>query len=114
MGVTFQGIAADCALVSALLQIATDLGVAGLGLFVTWYVVTFWSLVRLYKVGDNQFRVLVVAVAGGLLAHIIFGMGDAVAIWDRLAFLWWWMFALSSAAFWLARNLLNLSAPEQV
>ncbi len=86
------------------LQIATDLGLPGLALFVAWYVVTFWSLAQVYRWGENRFKVLAIGIAGGLLAHIIFGMGDAVAIWDRLAFLLWWMFALSGALYWLART----------
>ena len=91
------------------LQIATDLGVPGLALFLVWYGVTFWGLVRCYRLGDNQFRVLIIGIAGALLAHIIFGVGDAVAIWDRLAFLLWWMFALSNALFCYS----NPSLPKQ-
>jgi O-antigen ligase len=95
------------------LQITTDLGVPGLILFVIWYGVTFWSLLRVYRLGEIRLKVLAIGVAGGLFAHIIFGMGDAVAIWDRLAFLLWWMFALSCAAYWLVSSNSNQSSPKQ-
>jgi len=96
------------------LQIATDLGVPGLVLFVIWYGVTFRSLLRIYRLGDNQLKVFAISIVGGLFAHIIFGLGDAVAIWDRLAFLLWWMFALSSATYWLTSKNLAPSSPKQV
>jgi len=94
------------------LQIATDLGVLGFVLFVIWYGVSFWSLARVYRLGEHRLKVLAIAVAGGLLAHIIFGMGDAVAIWDRLAFLLWWMFALAYAAYRLISDNSILSSPK--
>jgi O-antigen ligase len=96
------------------LQIAADLGLPGLALFFIWYGVTFWSLRRVYRVGENQFKVLAITVAGGLLAHAIFGMSDAVAIWDRLAFLFWWMFALSVATYWLTTHNSASSSLTQV
>ncbi|MBA3869173.1 MAG: O-antigen ligase family protein [Anaerolineae bacterium] len=95
------------------LQIATDLGLPGLLVFIIWYGVTFWSLLRVYRLGEMHFKVLAIAIAGGLLAHIAFGMSDAVAIWDRLAFLLWWMFALSYAVYWLARHISTPSSLKQ-
>ena len=96
------------------LQIATDLGLPGLALFLTWYGVTFWNLLRVYRLGGSIFKAVAIGLSGGLLAHIFFGMGDAVAIWDRLAFLQWWLLALSSAAYWLVINNQEKSSPKQV
>ena len=96
------------------LQIATDLGIPGFILFVIWYVIAFRNLIRVYRQDENNFKVLAVAIAGGLFAHIIFSMGDAVAIWDRLAFLLWWMFALAGAVYWLANHNTRVSSPEEI
>lgn len=87
------------------LQMAADLGIPGFALFITWYGIAFYTLVRAFRRGKNNLKVLVVAVAGGLLAHIFFSLGDAVALWDRLSFLLWWLFALASAVFWFTNNL---------
>ncbi len=96
------------------LQVATDLGLPGLALFITWYGVAFYGLRRTYQKGDNNLKVLALAIAGGLLAHILFSIGDAVALWDRLAFLLWWLLALASAAYWFTGNNLDLSPPNQI
>ncbi len=84
------------------LQVATDLGLPGLALFIGLYGVAFYTLARSYELGGNNLKIAAVSIAGGLLAHILFGMGDAIALWDRLAFLLWWLFALASALYWVA------------
>lgn len=85
-----------------LLQIAADLGIPGFVLYLIWHVVIFKGLARTYRLGDANLKVIAVAVASGLIAHLIFGMGDAVTLWDRLAFLFWWILAIGSAALWLS------------
>ncbi len=85
-----------------LLQMAADLGIPGFVLYLIWHVVIFKGLARTYRLGDANLKVIAVAVAGGLIAHLIFGMGDAVTLWDRLAFLFWWILAIGSAALWLS------------
>lgn len=86
------------------LQVGTDFGLPGLALFIGLYAVTFYTLTRAYKLGGNNLKIASISVAGGLLAHIFFGMGDAIALWDRLAFLLWWLLALASALYWLAAH----------
>jgi len=96
------------------LQVATDLGLPGLALFIGWYAVTFYNLSRTYRMGGNNLKAIAVAIAGGLLAHILFSLGDAVALWDRLAFLLWWLLALASAVYWFVNNNLDGLPANQV
>jgi hypothetical protein len=39
------------------------------------------------------------AAGGALAAHAFFGIGDAIALWDRFAFLFWWMLGLTAAVY---------------
>ncbi len=80
-----------------LLQIGTDLGIPGLVIYIGWFVVIAFVLIRCYRRGIPQVKVLAVAVGGGLLAHAVFGLGDAIPIWDRFAFIGWWLIALACA-----------------
>ncbi len=95
-------------------QIATDLGLPGLVLFMSWYGVSFYGLARTYRKGRIKVKAVVIAIAGGLLAHILFSLGDAVALWDRLAFLLWWLLALASAAYWFVNNNLDQDLSGEV
>jgi uncharacterized membrane protein YdcZ (DUF606 family) len=36
-------------------------------------------------------RHLAWVLLASLLAHNVFGMGDAIKLWDRYAFAWWWI-----------------------
>jgi hypothetical protein len=44
-------------------------------------------------------RLLVKAIAAGLFAHAIYGLTDAIPLWDRFAFFFWWMLGLSGAQY---------------
>jgi putative inorganic carbon (HCO3(-)) transporter len=79
------------------LQIGTDLGFPGLAAYLALQVTTGWMVVRSYRDGDQRARGVIVGAGGGLLAHAIFGLGDAIPIWDRFAFLMWWLLALVAA-----------------
>ncbi|MCA0454268.1 MAG: O-antigen ligase family protein [Chloroflexi bacterium] len=89
------------------LQIATDLGLPGFVLFIAIYAVAFQMLYRTYRAGSPKQKALAVAAAGGLVAHALFGFGDAVTLWDRFAFVWWWLLALGSASYYMAVNKTN-------
>lgn len=80
-----------------LLQIATDLGLPGLALFTAWHAVLAGMLFRCYQKGDKEIRVIAAAVGAGLLAHAVFGLGDAIPVWDRFAFVYGWLMALGAA-----------------
>lgn len=85
------------------LQIATDLGLPGLFVFVGWHGVALWWLWRAWQHRDPWphgawRRGIAAALAAGLLAHAIYGLADAVPIWDRGAFLFWAILGVLGAA----------------
>ncbi|MBI5667313.1 MAG: O-antigen ligase family protein [Chloroflexi bacterium] len=80
-------------------QIGSDLGVPGLLVFTGWYIVAGAMLLVSYRRGSAEVKALVVGVAGGLLAHAVYAAGDAIPLWDRFAFVFWWLLALAGAAY---------------
>jgi O-antigen ligase len=82
-----------------LLQIATDMGLPGLAVFLAIYGSAGWMLLKSWRRGDAPARVVSVATAGGLLAHFIYGLGDAITLWDRFAFIFWILLGLAGAQY---------------
>ncbi len=81
------------------LQILADMGLPGAVIFCALYLVAAGMLWRGFQSGDDRLRMLSVALAGGLLAHAVFGLVDAITLWDRLAFVFWLMLGLSAAVY---------------
>lgn len=81
-----------------LLQMGTDMGIPGLFIYISWQLAALWMLIRIYRRNDPGLKVLAVALAGGLLAHIGFAVGDAIPIWDRFSFVYYGLLALICAA----------------
>lgn len=82
-----------------LIQIGTDLGLPGMLLFAGWHLAAGFMLLRGWHSGDVRIRAVAAAVAAGLLGHAVYGLGDAIALWDRFAFLFWWMLGLAGAQY---------------
>lgn len=81
------------------IQVGTDLGIPGLLVYSGWHLVTGWMLLRAWKSGLSNARTVALAVAAGLLAHVIYGLNDAVTLWDRFAFIFWWLLGLAGAQY---------------
>jgi O-antigen ligase len=81
------------------LQVAADLGVPGLIVFIGIQATAGWMLWRVWRRGSARDRAIALSIAAGLLAHTVYGMGDAIALWDRFAFGYWWMIALAAAQY---------------
>ncbi len=77
-----------------LIQIAADLGVFGVLFWVGGYGVIFFLLWRVIRQKYTDLTILAWAVGAGLLAHLLYGMGDAITLFDRYAFLGWWLYGL--------------------
>jgi len=77
-----------------LLQAALDLGLPGLVGFLALYVGAGAMLVRVMRTGGARWW-LALGVLGGLLAHFLFGMLDAVALGAKPGFLFWWLLGMS-------------------
>ncbi len=82
---------------NAWLQVGSDLGLPGVAVFTGWYAAAGWMLWRVYRRGGQTARAAAAGTAGGLLAHAVFSLGDAIPLWDRLAFVFWWLLALAAA-----------------
>lgn len=81
------------------LQMGADMGLPGLAVFIGWQVVTGGMLWHAWRGGREDIRRFSVAIGGGLLAHAVFGLGDAITLWDRYQFLGWWLTGLAGAVF---------------
>lgn len=77
-----------------LLQFGTDIGFPGMIIYLSMIIVPVVGLLKLHtRRGDLIIRGLI----GSLIAHSIFGIADAIPVWDRFAFLFWWVLGLSIA-----------------
>jgi len=86
------------------LQLGADFGVAGIILFAIWHYVIAQMLWYAWRNGDNLLRGLALSVFAGLLAHTIFGLNDAITLWDRFTFVWWWLVGLAGAIYIAAQQ----------
>ncbi len=92
------------------LQVAADMGIPGLLLFAAWYITIGTMLIQTWRHGDRAARTVAAATGAGLIAHAAFGMGDAVALWDRFIFLFWWLFGVAGAQYVIVRY--RVAAPK--
>jgi putative inorganic carbon (hco3(-)) transporter len=84
------------------LQVAADLGLPGLAIFAGLNVTVVYMLVYCWKNGAD--RILLVGVGGGLLAHAVYGLADAITLWDRFIFIYWWLLGLVGAQYILLKH----------
>jgi putative inorganic carbon (hco3(-)) transporter len=76
-----------------LLQAALDLGLPGLVAFLALNLGAFTMLARLLR-EEGPVRLLALGLYGGLLAHFLFGLTDAISLGSRPAFFFWILLAL--------------------
>ena len=91
------------------LQVATDMGLPGLIVFGAIYGVAGWMVLRIWRRGDAAARILALALGAALLAHAVYGLTDAITLWDRFAFVFWLMLGLLAAQYALVMQ----TPPEQ-
>jgi hypothetical protein len=87
-----------------ILHIATDLGLPGALLFIGWYLIAGYMVYIVWKRGDADSQNLATAVAAGLVAHMIYGLTDAIPLWDRFAFILYWLLGMIAAQYVLTRQ----------
>ena len=83
------------------LQTGLDLGIPGLIVTLALLIGAFAMLIIVYNRNGEKIialgmdaRTLALGLAGGLLAHGVFGLTDAVALGAKPGFLWWYLLAL--------------------
>ena len=87
------------------LQAALDLGLPGLVAFLALYLTTFWMLRELWEspatmgIERALWRTIILGLTGGLLAHAVFGLTDAIAFGARPGVLFWMLLALITGLF---------------
>ncbi len=95
------------------LQAGADFGVPGLLMFAGWYAAALWMVWVCWRRGNYALRIAAVSTGAGLLAHLAYGMGDAITLWDRFAFLFWMMLGLVSALWIVLRAGENIDLTTQ-
>jgi len=81
------------------LQVAADLGLPGLAVYTGWHIAAGYMLLVVWRRGDERHKILAAGLAASLLAHLVFGLGDAITLWDRFSFFFWWLLGLVGALF---------------
>jgi putative inorganic carbon (HCO3(-)) transporter len=91
------------------LQAALDLGIPGLIAFVSIHIGAFWMLFDIWRKGKmtafgpveafnvrtlNVKRTIVLGLGGGLAAHMLFGITDAITLGAKPGLLWWMLLGL--------------------
>lgn len=97
------------------LQAGLDLGIPGLVAFVALYIGAFALLFQVWKTGVRTgvytspelgalMRVLALGFGAGLIAHVVYGLTDVVALGSKPGFLWWMYLGLIVTLFEQARS----------
>lgn len=86
-------------------QMAAEMGWPGLLAFIGMQASAGWMLWRAGRRGSPTQRHLAVTLASAWVAHAVYGLGDAIPLWDRFAFLFWWLAGLSAALFLCATRI---------
>ena len=84
------------------LQAGLDLGIPGMIAFIALYIGSFWMALKIWNyppVGAqpstlNLQRVTALGLGGGLFAHLLYGLTDAVALGAKPGFLFWMLLGL--------------------
>ena len=86
------------------LQVALDLGIPGLITFLALYIGAFWMLADIWRATRHPSlntehwsqitRALALGLGGGLLAHLLYGLMDAVALGAKPGVLFWMLLGL--------------------
>jgi len=102
------------------LQAALDLGIPGLIAFIAIYIIAFWMLASIWKVTRHPqlntghwslvTRSLTLGLGGGLLAHMLYGLTDAVALGAKPGLLFWMLLGLIAGLYEQTRERESLAA----
>lgn len=85
------------------INIGAEMGLLGLGLFISLQAIVLYMLWYGWKHGDTIIRAVAIATGAGFIAHAIYGLGDTIALWDRFQFVLWCLIGLAGAQYVLAR-----------
>ena len=94
------------------LQAALDLGIPGLIAFIAIYIIAFWMLADIWRNVPtfNMQRATILGLGGGLLAHMLYGITDAVALGAKPGVLFWMLLGLIAGLYEQTRARESLAA----
>ncbi|MBA4380309.1 MAG: hypothetical protein C0393_06495 [Anaerolinea sp.] len=109
------------------LQAGLDLGIPGLIAFIALYMIAFWMLADIWKATRHPplntdhwslitghwplvTRSLTLGLGGGLLAHMLYGLTDAVALGAKPGLLFWMLLGLIAGLYEQTRARESLAA----
>lgn len=95
-----------------LLQVGSDTGIPGMLLFLAWHGVLVIMVWQTWRKGTPFLRMVSVSAAAGLLAHAVFGLADAITLFDRFIFGYWLLVALVTAAYLQTKRQPAQAAPS--
>jgi O-antigen ligase len=84
-----------------LLQLGSDFGIPGIIFVVGLYGTLLYMAIKSWWVAERSAQVAITAAMAGLLAHAIYGIGDAIPLWDRFAWLFWILVGIVAAQYLL-------------
>jgi O-antigen ligase len=80
-----------------MLQFATDFGIPGIVMWLLLYLAAAPALWRASLSNQRLIRLLAKGVAAGLVGHAVYGLTDAIPVWDRMGFIFWWLLGIAGA-----------------
>lgn len=82
-----------------IIHIGTDLGIGGIVFWIGVHAVAILQLLRL-----RRGQPLAAALIAALVGHLVYGLADTISLFDRFAFVWWWLIGITAALYWLERR----------
>ena len=85
-------------------QFMADMGIPGLLVALGLHLTLAYMLFMTWRKGQQLTRIAVIAVGAGILSQLIFGMADAIPLWDRFSFIFWLMLGLAVGLYVMQRD----------
>jgi putative inorganic carbon (HCO3(-)) transporter len=96
-----------------LLQVALDLGLPGLIAYLALWLGTGHMFISAYRLSrDPWLRSVIEGLGAGLIAHFIFGMGDAIPLGAKVGIVFWIVLGLAVGLFRVAYDLRTPISPR--
>jgi len=89
---------------NAVLQIATDMGIPGVLVFVWLNGTAIYMVWVTWRTGGQMARLVAVMTGTSLLAYYVYSLADAIPLWDRFAFIYWLVLGLIAGQYVLVRE----------
>jgi len=97
-----------------LLQAALDLGLPGLIAYLALWFVTGYTLIRAFQLARHRWlRITAPGLGLGLMAHFVFGIGDAIPLGAKVGVFFWFELAVAVSLFRLVFRQVHDQLPSE-